>query len=179
MSINFHANITDANITNSDSPCLCAQMADMWVDAMDGHWSEAVKANLASEANPKCPFCKGTGIEAVRESDAPVLNLANGNAVLLLGALGLDSAPSGELSVPEARRAIIRARSRSDLTPFTREQETVYGRPRANEDGSVELRPVRLSSMGVDKERVASYIERFASLVEESADRGATTIFWD
>ncbi len=178
MSVTFHSNI-DGKVSSKESPCLCAQMAELWVDAMDGIWNDAVRENLSHEANPSCPFCEGTGVEVETMSDAPSLNLANDNARLLLQALGLSDELWGSLSVAEARRAIMRARSRSDLSPFTRPNETVYGRPQTNEDGSIQLRPVRLQSMGVNENRMASYITRFANFVEASASRGATSISWD
>jgi hypothetical protein len=180
MSVNFHSNVTNPTTTEASSPCLCAQMAESFCGAMDGDLSDAVRADLRANANPTCPICHGTGVEVREESDAPTLNLASGNARLLLEALGLAHPDLwGDLPVPEARRAIMLARSRSDLTPFTRELEVTYGAPRTNEDGSVELRPLRSFGREVDVERMTSYIERFAAFVETSVSRGATIITWN
>lgn len=179
MSVNFHSDLTDEATTSKEAPCLCSQMAERWLDAMDGDFSEAVRADLKANANPACPMCHGTGVEMEEESDAPHFNLANDNAGLLFEALGLGASPYGDLSVPEARRAVMRARSRSDLSPFTRETEVLHGRPRADENGVVNLRPMRLHSAGVDEAKMASYIDRFSAFVEASASRGATTISWD
>jgi hypothetical protein len=178
MSVTFHSNVTTKTVTEKLTPCLCAQMAESFSPAMDGNFDDAVKADLAANANPACPFCHGSGVELMEESDAPSLNLANDNAMLLLQVLGLQPEFYGEMGLAQARRAVMRARSRSDLTPFTREDETVHGRPRTNEDGSVELRPLRVHTQGVTMNRLESYIDRFAAFVEESASRGATEIHW-
>lgn len=177
MSVTFTSNAS-VEVSHKDAPCLCAQMAESFCETFEGRWSDEARADLANSANPNCPFCKGSGVEKVEHSEAPYLNLANDNARLVLEALGLDTELWGELSIAKARRAVMRGRSRSDLTPFTREDGVVYGRPRADDDGVVQLRPVRVRSMGVDEDRMASYIERFADFVERSASLGATTITW-
>lgn len=179
MSVTFYSNVTKKTVTEKLSPCLCAQMAESFSPAMDGNFSDAVRADLAANANPACPFCHGSGVEVETEDDAPRLNLANENAALLLLALGLRPELYGDTGIAEARRAVMRAWSRSDLTPFTREDRAVSGRPRANADGTVELRPLHIFSQGVTQDRLESYISRFAAFLEESANRGATTISWD
>lgn len=179
MSVTFHSNVATETLTKEATPCLCSQMAELWSDAMHGTWNDAVREDLKREANPSCPFCKGTGIEMREESDAPTLNLSNEGTLLLFKALGLNHDLTGDLPIPEARRAIMRARSRSDLSPFTCGPEVKYSAPRTEEDGSVVLRPLRLYSPGVDTNRMASFITRFANFVEAAVTRGATTIHWD
>jgi hypothetical protein len=159
-------------------PCLCAQMGWGFPAMMRGEDSAEVRANLQEECRPDCLHCKGTGIEVVEETDAPSLNLANDNAARLLAILGLPCDEDGEVTIAESRRALMRARARQDLSLFTREGKTVYGAPRAQEDGSVELRPVRAQSFGLSAEGLRDRIERFGTFVEEAAARGARTIFW-
>jgi len=179
MSIEFTSDCPTTETTKPE-PCLCAQMAERWIDAMDGDWSEAVKVNLKAEANPACPFCKGTGIEGFTRDDRPHINWANDNGVRVLATLGIvgEDAPYGEMTIAEARRAVMRARSRSDLSAYTREEEVRHGAPRADENGVVELKPLRVYSPSLDENSIQDRIEQFAHFVEESAARGATLVRW-
>lgn len=176
MSITFSSN-AQFEVSYKEAPCLCAQMADSFSAAFRSQWTESVRQDLRENAESGCRFCGGSGVEKERHTDLPEMNLANLNALLLLEALGIEES-FGSLPVHEARRALMRAKSRSSLQPFTRQDEVLYGRPQAKDNGVVELRPVRVRSMGVDENRMASYIERFSALVEESASRGATEITW-
>jgi hypothetical protein len=178
MSVTFTSNATEFKTVTDVSPCLCAQMAESFLAAMAGDFSDAVKAELRAEASLECPCCKGTGIERNELDDRPSVNWNNGNAQAILAALGVPFEYGGEMTIADARRAVMRARARTDLTPFTRPEKVVYGRPRVNEDGSVELRPLRMFGGGLDTESVHRHIEQFARFVEESASRGATTITW-
>lgn len=170
---------SDASATTStkEEPCLCAQMAECFGEAFD-NGVEGHRSALATEAQEGCPTCKGTGVESVEESDRPELNLANLNATALLSALALANDFGGQVSLADARRAVMRARARKSLAPFGFASEAVHGAPRTNEDGSIELRPLRVHSFGLDADGLKDRVERFASFVEESASRGATVIFW-
>jgi hypothetical protein len=176
MSITFTSNVKDETVTSSEEACLCAQMSELWSASLT---QEGVREDLAAEANPKCPLCKGTGVESVPTSDAPSINWANANAHAVMGVLGFTMDYYGDMPITEARRALLRGRNRSDLSAYTRPVERIYGQPRANEDGSVELRPLRMHTFGLDTEDLASRVEQFASFVEESERRGATQISWD
>jgi len=178
MSITFYSNATEFRTYTDESPCLCVQNAESFIAAMSGDLSEPVRADLQANADPTCHICKGTGIEVNELDDRPEINWANDNARAILGALGVAFDECGDLSVADARRALMRARSRGDLSPFTRPEEVVHGRPRANEDGSVELRPVRSWGGALNAAGIRDRVEQFARFVEESATRGATTILW-
>jgi len=105
-------------------------------------------------------------------------NWSNRNARLVLALLGLeDPYLSGEASVAECRRALMLARSR-DASAYTRGEEVEYGAPRPNEDGTIELKPVRMLSYGLDSEGVRHRMEAFAQFVEVAAKLGATHIRW-
>jgi len=177
MSYTFTANVTDTQTSIKEEPCLCAQGAECFGDAFQ-NGVEPHRAELAADAWDKCPSCKGTGVEPVENDDAPSLNLNEGNAVLLLGALGLTVDCWGEITLAEARRALMRARARKSLSGYTRASETLYGAPRTGEDGVVELRPVRSHGGALTEDDLRDRIERFASLVELAATRGATNITW-
>ena len=145
---------------------------------MSGDFSEAVTADLQANAQDGCPWCKGTGVETRTQDDSPELNLNNDNAKRTLAALGIPFDYYGEISLPEARRAIMRALNGSGAETLERPEETVYGRPRAQEDGSVALRPLRSYSPPLTTEDILSRVHRFSALVEEAASRGATNINW-
>src|SRR5690606_22970065 len=119
------------DIQEKEEPCLCAQMAEHWSDFYEGRDTPTIRANLKQEANPNCHFCKGTGIEiASHEVGAPQLELSNANGEILFRILGIPFEPSGEMTIPEARRAIIKAQSRTSLDKYTRPERTEYGKPR-------------------------------------------------
>lgn len=182
MSITFSSNVTDSQTSTKESPCLCAQGAECFCESFevteDGGSIDPFRAELAAEAWDKCHTCKGTGVEDVMEDDRPSLNMALLNAMALLSALGLRPESWGGISIPEARRAIMRARSRKSLSSFERPEEIVLGE-RRTVNGVTELqRPVRSLSFGLDSEGLQDRIERFAAFVEASAARGATEISW-
>jgi len=177
MSYTFTANITDAKTSTREEPCLCAQNAEGFGDAFRNS-VEPHRAELAREAWADCGICKGTGVESVTDDDAPRLNLNEGNAVLLLKVLDLPVDCWGEITLAEARRAVMKARSRKNLSAFERDTKAVYGAPTTDENGVVELRPLRVHSFGITEAGLRDRIERFAELVELGASRGATKITW-
>lgn len=164
--------------TTKDEPCLCAQMCDAFIQMMDGQDTPEIRAALKAEANSECYMCHGEGVDHVPQTDAPELNLCNANAHLLLGTLGLPTEDIGKITLSEARRGLLRAFNRSDLSGFTREQEVLHGAPRAQEDGTVEMRPVRGVSGGLDENALRDRLERFEALIREAGERGATHIHW-
>jgi len=169
MSTTFSSDCA-ATMGSKQEHCLCAQMAE-------GFMRDATPEALREAADPACPACGGSGVETVETSDRPEMNLASGNARLLLCALRISDADLfGSVTIPEARRAIIRARAGS-LEPFTRQALIEYGAPRA-EGNLVALRPLRLYEGGKDEAGMESYLDRFERLVSESAARGATNIHW-
>lgn len=105
----------------------------------------------------------------------PSLNFNNGNALAVLNALRL-AGEYGECTIPEARRAIIRARSGS-LEPFAREAYVEYGKPRA-EGNVVTARPIRVIGGGLDVDGLQSRITQLSELIEAEAARGATKLVW-
>jgi hypothetical protein len=169
MSITFSSDAPEAT-TFVKEHCLCAQM-------VEGFMGAATPEALRAAADPRCGHCGGSGVEEVPQTDGARLNFANANGIALLRALRLGIAYTGDISIPEARRAIIRARAGS-LEPFVRLEEKLIGKPYVRADGAVEARPVRMFSAGLDVEGIASRIDAFAAFVEACAERGATTIHW-
>lgn len=171
MSVTFFSNVRAE--TSTEEPCLCAQFAPGWGL---GEISAELRAELAAHADPDCRLCRGKGVELAARNELS-LNLCNGNAAALCGLLGLPQ-EYGSAPVALARRAVMRARARADVSAFTRPEETVHGAPRVHADGTVELRPIRISSMGLDSAGLVDRLERFAALVESAAAAGGTEISW-
>jgi hypothetical protein len=127
MTITFATDLPPPQRTES-SPCLCAQMTTGFVSMMRGHDGPGVQANLAAGADRACPSCQGSGVERVPRENPLSLNLANDNAHRLLSLLGLPVAPTGECTIAEARRAVLRARN-VKVGSYAREDQVVHGAP--------------------------------------------------
>lgn len=182
MSITFTSPIAHTNTRTIVEPCLCAQFAECWCDVLDaapqgGALTDAQVAELAAEATPGCHSCGGTGLERRQEPVLPELSLCNTNAYALLRALGLLASPHGEAAVARVRQGLVRARNVS-LERYTREGEELYGAPRSREDGTVELRPLRMVAGGLDLAGIHDRLNRVEAVVEAHAAAGATTICW-
>jgi len=201
MGISFWG-ITENNnyvpgIREPDSGCLCSQMAPSWDMYLEGSDLE----ELAREADPNCPYCKGTGVEPGYEPPAEQ-GFANANARDLLYLMGLASAPQnipldeivvqccgdenhqddmyGNLSVPEMRQHIMMARARFDnkVKSLTYEEEVLYGKPFKDEDGVYQMRPQRVVLPAKTADAIKDRLERLAGFVEAVSRQGATVIRW-
>jgi hypothetical protein len=88
--------------------------------------------------------------------------------------------PSGEIPVADARRALLRARAtlEREAPKHVRPLEIEHGAPRAHEDGTVELRPIRAYVFGLNEAAVTDRLDRFGTFVEAIAERGATHVAW-
>lgn len=107
------------------------------------------------------------------------LNFCNANARALLRLVGLETEDLyGQHGIAEFRRGIIRARNglSSRTAACVRETEVRHGPARELEDGTVELRPVRAISFGLDAEGLALRLDILAGFVEAAAAAGATAI---
>lgn len=132
------------------------------------------------EQGPAGPFPK---MVKVPFEDPRHLNLANGNARVILELLRLpkndaDGDLWGEVSVPDARRALIRARATfARVAPvLVREPVQQMGVGR-REDGLAEMR-TRSFVGGLDQPGMLDRLERFGVVVELLASMGATHIAW-
>jgi hypothetical protein len=103
--------------------------------------------------------------------DPAHLNLNNGNARAFLLFLGLEPGdePSGAVTMPEARRAIIRARATfaRHVGDFTRE-------------GSDTRRPgrCRVVAGGIGPDYFEMRLDSFEMFLNVVAEKGATSILW-
>ncbi len=98
------------------------------------------------------------------------MNLANGNAVILLTALGVEPNPYGligQLTIPEARRALIRARN-----------VDTSGLARVPSDTKPPGK-VRIIAAGCDASQLERYLVRFEDLIFHAERAGCETIEWD
>jgi len=131
-----------------------------------GEDSSEIRAALKRAANPDCLQCGGAGFETMMESDVPRVGWANLSALRVLDMLGIDSDPgsTGMLTLPEARRTVMRGRARSKQFVARLCYESFS-------DG-------RFHSGGLDEDSLRQRVEQFASFVEQAAERGATTIYW-
>ncbi len=178
MSITIESDLT-RDAEEKEEPCLCAQMAPYWSDFYeDLDRSPRVRRDLRENADEKCHTCKGSGIEVVlQDIDFPSLNLSNESADRLFKMLGVESRSDdgfvGEMSIPEARRAVMRSQSRKSLEPFVKPEEKEYGKPREISPGVVELRPKRWHSRAINESMLRDYIDMFARFVIEVSRKGA------
>lgn len=169
MSIIFCSDAPE-RVEATEEGCLCAQLAPGWCNG-------AAPELLAQHADPACARCHGTGVEIVSVDRNPSVNLSNGNAGALLRALGLHG-DHGTASLPEARRAVMRARAR-DLSALERPTEVRRARSFASDGTIAELYRVQSVSIGLDATGLAERIEQFAAFVEASAALGARAIHWE
>jgi hypothetical protein len=175
MGITFSTNLPPPEGT-VEVPCLCAQMGDGFILMMRGQDSIEVRADLAKQADPRCMSCGGTGVENTPVESPHHLDLCLDNARRLLAALGL-AQDFGQCPVADARRALVRARN-MNLGNLVRAEETTYGGPRVQEDGTVAMRPIRSHSAGLSVEGLVERIDRFESFVRSAVAAGATEIHW-
>jgi len=177
MSITFGSNAPETT-TYKAASCLCVQYCDA-ITKLDneGIDNAEIRSELRKEAWVDCPRCSGSGIVDEPVFDGPMLDLNHGNGTSLLAALGIPL-ESPAISLPEARRALMRARSRRSLAPFTREGCIEYGAPRDRGDGVVDLHPIRYADFAFGEDDLRARIDRFASFVEAVAARGGTAISW-
>lgn len=169
-----------SDLAPSDAPavsCLCAQLAPrmeeiLAIELVERPLPLDVVEHLREHAVPQCVHCKGTGVHQGPPSHASYIEVPT----VVLAVLGLEDA-HGEVGLPAARRALMRARNRR-LAPFTHEGSTTYGPPCACEDGTIELRPVRIFDAGIDEGRIRDTVEAVHAFVERAADAGATLLRW-
>ena len=154
--------VSDADVPTLTemSPCLCTQDSDKFVQ-----WHEygvGPKEEMREAANPDCVVCKGTGVESFERDLGPSLNMSNSNAYALLAVLGLPLEPNGEISIPEARRALMKARSRSSFNQFTREPES----------GN------RFWDAGFGTDDIEERLDRFENIINHAVEHGGKNIRW-
>lgn len=175
MSITFTSNIP-SDSTQVETCCLCAQGSDHWT--MKAPEDKDAREDLRANANPSCPLCHGTGIEVVEEPSVSSPNYANGNASLILQALGFpceETEMYGSSPIPEFRRACVRALAKGNLK--TREPYEYRGKAQAV-NGEIR-RGVQVIASGIDQEGLTIRIQTLMDYAVSEQGKGATTINWD
>jgi hypothetical protein len=110
-------------------------------------------------------------VVALDIGDAAYMNLASANARAFLLFIGLEPSDdlTGEVAIPEARRAIMRARATFDrrVGRYTR-------------DASDTKKPgcVRVIEGGIDEDYVARRLDDFETFLDAVSLREATSICW-
>lgn len=100
---------------------------------------------------------------------------------ILAEATGTDLDPTeGCISIHEARRAIWAAKARFErLAPqHAFETEVIHGEPRVDEDGVIELRPVRAIIGGLDLAGIERRFGELCQFIDDATAAGATDISW-
>jgi len=177
MSVTFTSNIPSESTesTSVETCCLCAQGSEHWT--MKAPEAQEAREDLKANANPSCPFCHGTGVEVEQEPVSPLPNYANGNASLILQALGFpceETEMCGSASIPEFRRACVRALAKGNLK--TREATEYRGKAKVV-NGEIR-RGVHIISGGIDQEGLTSRIQSLLDFAVSEQGKGATTIHW-
>lgn len=182
-SISFWSD-SDSGFDEVTEPCLCAQgseepfyeLEDM-LGSEDPEKVEKAKEALAESAEKACPYCRGTGVHARKVRREREINWSNTNAMAMMEVLGIEPEYSGSMTVPEARRAIMKAKSRSSLKKFERPEENLT-RPRETEDGVTELHSPFFYSQGLSEADIRERMESFEALVDEASANGAKNVMW-
>lgn len=164
-----------------DSACLCAQGAASWDMYLEG----TDLLELRAEADSACVLCGGTGVSPIEEGGID-MNLANVNARAFLKLLGLEAGEYlvGEITIVEARRALMGARARFDrVAPGLVREGVELVSPRrvvTREDGVVELVGGRVRGVvgALELADLEGYVARFSVFVEVAARARASSISW-
>jgi hypothetical protein len=173
MTVTFQSDAA-CPVTMRDEPCLCAQDAPDFCTAPSAE-------SLRAHASAHCPLCRGTGVATYSERNEPTLNVANDNAHRLLELLRLatpDGDLMGEVTLPEMRRALMRARNTFDqrAPSLTRAPSTLRGH-RTRDDGTHALM-TRATVGGLSEARLAEYLTALECLCAYAQAHGATVIQW-
>ncbi len=163
-----------------ESACLCAQEAPSWDMYLEG----TDLLELRDHAEETCVLCGGIGIHPTEEGGID-FTLGGVNARAFLVLLDLDSEYLiGEITISEARRALMGARARFDrVAPVLVREGVDLVSPRGTAiraDGVVELTGGRYrGNVGaLDLEDLEGYVGRFSVFVEAAARGGASSISW-
>lgn len=107
------------------------------------------------------------------------LSIAYSTAAAVFGYLGLAVSPEfGEIELPRLRRAIIAARARGGAERFERSEFEEPGAPRANADGTIELRPPRFFRAGLDADGILVRVAILERIAVAATAAGATHLSW-
>jgi len=140
---------------------------------------------LASEklkrfASPICLTCRGSGVFYSKNWKPNIyLHWANGNGHPILRLLGVAESElhAGEMRVSLAIKAAEKA-MKSSVKDAIRPEQKVFDKPRKNQNGTWELRPIRTFKPELSESGIKTRLSRFLDFVNDSASQGATKIWW-
>jgi hypothetical protein len=119
----------------------------------------------------ECGMCKGAGKVKDFKSDAPELNVANGNAMEIQRMLGLDPDYSGAIKnadIPAFRRQLIKIKN-GDMSSHVVEPKKEVGKMKAYTDDKGQSRIGRgatMHDMGRSHSQVERYIDSLLSIMD-------------
>lgn len=164
--------------------CFCVERASLsygelhaMLNSGDPEKNKKAKEILRMASEEDCGGCDGTGFMTGTVMNDHGITWSNTNALALLEILGLEPDYSGSMTVPEAKRAVMRAKNRSNVKRFER-QDDVVRRHRETEDGVTELNAVKFYSKGLSESDIKGKIDQFESLVNSAEAEGAKNINW-
>lgn len=161
MSVSFYA-MTAEPYAEKREPCLCAQMSEHFGAFVRGERTDWEA--LEPDASQNCQRCDGTGVEVVPVDLRPQVNFSNGNAQIVLKALGLphrETELCGECDLATLKRGIIRARNVEHPEVL---REHTEGRA--------------FVGYGYTREDLMRAIDDLDQVVQIGEQRGATQITW-
>jgi hypothetical protein len=169
------------DLPERDAPhgsCTCTQNAPRFYEAVDLDVDERpfpwdLCVHLRAHAAPECAHCEGSGLVPGAPARDTYIQFADWSP--LTAALGIPC--SGACTLPEARRAVIRALT-ANLDGLYRPDLVVHAPPRAQPDGTIALRPVKARVRGTTAEDIRDRVRRLADFVERSARSGAKELRW-
>jgi len=138
---------------------------------------EEIKNKLEEYAHGDCRYCGGSGVHITKVRRETEINLSNSNAMAILEVLGIKPDYDGSISLPEAKRALMKAKSRSSLKKFERPEE-ILTRPREIEEGVTELHSPYFYGQGLSESDIKERLEKFEKLIKEAEANGAKNILW-
>jgi len=146
---------------------------------LEGDDSDKNKALLSLIGREECEFCNGTG--GVYQEDLDVkINWSNANAAAILSLMGYKDQQLYNHNVPisEFKRRLMYALN-VDPSRVERPEEIEYGKPREVSPGVIEMKPIRMFSMGLDSYEIQFKLNRLSDFVREAESNNATEIYWN
>lgn len=182
-SISFWSD-AESEVKEVREPCFCVERADFsygeltsMLNSADPGKIKKAEETLRRFGDSDCGGCNGLGFMTEEIRNEQGITWSNTNALALLEILGLEPEYGGSMTIPEAKRAIMRAKNRSNLKKFER-QDVDIRRHRKVDDEVTELNSPKFYSKGLSEADIKEKISQFESLVNEAESEGAKNINW-
>lgn len=182
-SISFWSD-AESEVKEVREPCFCVERASLsygeltsMLNSGDPEKNKKAKEILRMTSEEDCGGCGGTGFMTGTVINNQEITWSNTNALALLEILGLEPEYGGSMTIPEAKRAIMRAKNRSNLKKFER-QDVDIRRHRKVDDEVTELNSPKFYSKGLSEADIKGKIDQFEGLVNKAESEGAENINW-